>query len=430
MPSPFASRRTQLAVGLVAGLVLIAVVVVVAGGDDEDLETMRSDDATTTSAQADPSTSAAPTTSSEAPSSSTTAAPTAPTAAPAPTTRPTGTDPAIRLSRVAEVNSPSAVVDLTGDGTVLVATLSGRVLRTDLGSGQSEVVLDLSGVVSTGGERGLLGMAADPAGERLYVDYTNVDGDTEIRSWPLSDGVPAGGPEAGVEHLRIDQPYRNHNGGHLLFGPDGALWVGTGDGGSSGDPDEVAQDPGSLLGKMLRVVPEPTGGVRPAQGNPSWGGRPEVWAIGLRNPWRYSFDRQDGRLWVADVGQNTTEEVSVVSPGAERPNFGWDDMEGDRPFEGRPEPRFISPVLTYGHDDGCSITGGYVYRGEAVASLHGWYLFGDFCGGWIRAVPADDPGRAPLELVPDAGSVLSFAELRDGELLVLTRGGLHRVVAR
>jgi hypothetical protein len=179
---------------------------------------------------------------------------------------------------------------------------------------------------------------------------------------------------------------------------------------------------------MLRVAPDPAGGVTAPSSNPDWNGRPEVWAIGLRNPWRYSFDRATNRLWIADVGQNKREEVSVVALDHERPNFGWDDVEGDQPFEGQPDPAFIPPVVTYGHDAGCSITGGYVYRGTDIESLHGWYLFGDYCGGFVRAVPADAPEQDPVELVADAGPVLSFGELEDGELLALTAAGVQRIV--
>jgi glucose/arabinose dehydrogenase len=232
-----------------------------------------------------------------------------------------------------------------------------------------------------------------------------------------------------VLHLRIGQPFENHNGGHLAFGPDGALWVGTGDGGGAGDRGEVAQDPDSLLGKMLRIVPDPEGGVTAPATNPAWEGRAEVWGIGLRNPWRYAFDRVTNRLWIADVGQNTVEEVSVADPGEARPNFGWDDVEGANDYEGTPSPAFVAPVVTYTHDDGCSITGGAVYRGEQVAGLYGWYLFADYCGGWIRAVPTDDPTVEPRELAAELGPVIAFGELDDGELVVLTAAGIATLVA-
>ena len=340
-----------------------------------------------------------------------------------------GGSPSIALERIVDIERPSAVADPPGPGPVLVSTLAGEVHAVDLDAGTSDLVLDLTDLVSTGFEQGLLGIAVDPAGERLYVDYTDTAGDTDIRSWPLVDGAPEGGPNDGVLHLELGQPFPNHNGGNLVFGPDGLLWIGTGDGGSAGDPEENAQDPSTLLGKMLRVAPDPEGGVSAPASNPDFGGRPEIWAIGLRNPWRYSFDRETGDLWVADVGQNAVEEVSTVAVDADLPNFGWDDVEGDQDFEGTSQPGFIDPVVTYANpDDGCSITGGYVYRGTAVEALRGWYVFGDFCGGWIRAVPAGDPTSDPVELLGDAGGALSFAELEDGELLFLTLDGIDRIV--
>ena len=366
----------------------------------------------------------APTTPDE-PSTSTSAPPSTTT-----TVRPeTGRDPAVALEPIVDLPGPSAAVDPAGPGPILVSTLDGRVHAVDLDAGTSEVVLDLSDRVSTGGERGLLGLALDPAGDRLYLNYTNTAGDTEVRSVAMDGALPAASPDSSVLHLEIGQPYRNHNGGNLVFGPDGALWIGVGDGGSANDPAGVAQDPDVLLGKMLRVLPDPSGGVAAPASNPDWGERPEIWAIGLRNPWRYSFDRATGQLWIADVGQNAREEVTVVDPTADRVNLGWNRLEGTRPLAGEPGPDLTDPQLEYTHDEGCSITGGHVYRGDDNPSLQGWYLFGDFCGGWIRAVPAEDPGSPPVELVSGFGPVLSFAELEDGELLVLGQAGVHAVGA-
>lgn len=341
---------------------------------------------------------------------------------------PTGNDPALTLGSVVELEAPSAVADPPGPGPILVTTLDGLVHAVDLDAGTAVVVLDVSTMVSTGGERGLLGAAVDPAGERLYLDYTDRGGDTDIRSWPLVDGLPEGTPDDGVLHLEIGQPFENHNGGNLVFGPDGALWIATGDGGGAGDRGEVAQDDSFVLGKMLRVVPDPNGGVAAPTSNPEWD-RPEIWAIGLRNPWRWSFDRGTDRLWIADVGQNTIEEVSVADGDAAAPNFGWDVLEGDNRYEGDPSDEFVDPVITYGRDDGCSVTGGYVYRGTVNPGLHGWYLFSDYCLGWIRAVAADDPTAAPVELAADVGQVISYGELEDGELVILTTDGVRRIVA-
>ena len=337
----------------------------------------------------------------------------------------TGADPTFALGPLVDLPGASALADAPGPGPVLVSSLDGRVHAVDLAAGTGEVVLDISDRVSTGGERGLLGLAIPSDGARLFVNYTGPDGDTQIRSWGLD---AAGHPEAGdgVLHLEIGQPFENHNGGNLVFGPDGALWIGTGDGGGGGDAGEVAQDDGSLLGKMLRVIPDPDGGVLAPASNPGWS-RPEIWGIGLRNPWRYSFDRTTGRLWIADVGQDTTEEVTVVDGDAERPNFGWDTVEGDRAFEGEPEPGFTMPVVTYGRDQGCSITGGYVYRGAAIPGLFGWYLYGDYCTGFVAGVPADDPTSPPVTLAEGVGNLVSFGELDDGELVLLTSEGLQRI---
>lgn len=347
--------------------------------------------------------------------SSTSTAPT--TSARVPTPLPT---PSVRTERVLEIDEPVALVDHGEPGAeVLVATQDGRVHLVDLDGGDRVAVMDLSDRVSDGREQGLLGMALSPDRGRLYVNYTNRDGDTEVRSFPMS--ALRG---EGRLHLEFDQPFSNHNGGHLAFDGSGDLWIGTGDGGSGGDPDDNAQDPDSLLGKMLRVVPLADGGVRPSDANDAPGDRPEVWGVGLRNPWRYSFDRLTGDLWVADVGQGDVEEVTVVDPGATDVNFGWDDLEGDAPFEGSDDPGFVAPVITYTHEEGCSVTGGYVYRGVDVAALYGWYVFADYCGGWIRAVVADDPSSGMVELLEDVGPVRSFAELGDGELLVLVDDGI------
>ncbi len=339
---------------------------------------------------------------------------------------PAGDDPTLELGSHLALPGASALADAPGPGPVLVTTLDGRVHALDIDAGTTEVVLDISDRVSTGGERGLLGIAVDAEAERMYLDYTDDAGDTDIRSWRLGeDGLPQDEGD-GVLHLEIGQPFENHNGGNLVFGPDGALWIGTGDGGGAGDRGDVAQDDTYLLGKMLRVVPDPDGGMLAPTTNPDWE-RAEIWGIGLRNPWRYSFDRATDRLWIADVGQNAIEEASVVDGDAERPDFGWNTVEGANDYDGQPQPRFTMPVVTYGRDDGCSITGGYVYRGEAKPGLYGWYLFGDYCDGYIRAVPADEPTVAPVELAADVGRVVSFGELDDGELVLLTQAGIRRL---
>jgi glucose/arabinose dehydrogenase len=365
-------------------------------------------------------------TSTEAPESAGAALP---STMPAP--RPPGRSPRIDLELIREVASPSALFDPRGAGPVLVAAQVGVLHALDVESGDLTTVLDLTDRVRSGGEQGLLGVAVDPATDRLHLAFTNERGDVEIRSWPFESARAdrALEPDDGVLHLTIGKPYANHNGGNLVFGPDGTLWIGTGDGGSHSDPERTAQRPDRILGKMLRVVPNPDGGVTAPSTNPDWGGRREIWGIGFRNPWRYSFDRATNRLWIADVGESEIEEVSVVDPDIELANFGWSHVEGSREFNGESDPDFIAPVVEYTHADGCSITGGYVYRGDLIPSLYGWYLFADFCGGWVRAVPSDDPTREPVELVTDAGNIVSFGELEDGELMVLTSAGVYSVVA-
>lgn len=417
---------------------LVAAGVGVVINQPDDVATAAADRSSPAAPVADVTATLLPSTTDTSPSA-TTALGTSPASTPStfsPTTSdsappPAGSNPSLALRPVADLDSPSGLIDLPGAGPVLVSSLDGRIRSVDLVTGASTVVLDLSGIISSGGERGLLNIVASPDGSRLYANFTDRGGDTEIRSWPIAGGRPQGGPNDGVLHLEIGQPYANHNGGNLEFGPDGLLWIGTGDGGSAGDPGDEAQDVNSLLGKMLRVQPNPAGGVIAPSDNPRWGGRPEIWGIGLRNPWRYSFDSATGKLWIGDVGQRAREEVSVIDPGADRPNFGWDDVEGDRPFEGSVQSSFTAPVVTYGHDDdgGCSITGGRVYRGTAVPSLAGWYLFGDYCGGWIRAVPADDPTRTPVELNGDVGPIISFEVLDTGELVILTPSGIQAIVA-
>lgn len=352
-----------------------------------------------------------------------------PLPAPRAAAAPVGQRPSLALGPLIETAPPSALADPPGPGPVLVATVEGQVLAVDLPSGPLEVAMDLRDRVQVGGEQGLIGMAVDPDGERIYVNYTDDRDDTVVRSWALdADGMPVDADGDGILHLVIGQPFDTHNGGNLVFGPDGVLWIGTGDGGGSGDPGGVAQDDRSLLGKILRVLPDPDGGVRTVSSNPDWD-RPEIWAIGLRNPWRWSFDRETHRLWVADVGESDLEEVSVVPADDPRTNFGWDHVEGTRPFDGEPSDDFVEPSITYGRDDGCAVTGGYVYRGTANPGLYGWYVFSDFCGRWVRAVPADDPGADPMELISPVSSVVSFGELENGELVVLTAAGIQPLVA-
>ncbi len=355
-----------------------------------------------------------------------------PTAAPdgSPTPTPTREPLRLRLVRVATLDQPLALSVRSGDPATYVAQKTGQLVA--LRAGRSEVVLDLSAEVSQGGEQGLLGLAFSPDGRFLYVNYTDRGGDTHVLEFEMrGEGVATGTRR---EVLSVGQPYGNHNGGHLAFGPDGYLYVGLGDGGSAGDPQGNAQDPGTLLGKMLRIDPRPRGGqpyTVPAD-NPFTGrrgARPEIWALGLRNPWRYSFDRKTGDLWIADVGQSAREEVNrqpADSTGGE--NYGWDRLEGTRPFEGEAPSDAVAPVFDYGRDVGGTVIGGFVYRGSAIPALRGGYVFGDFFSDRLMVLRVRDGDVRFRRLRVGVPNLSSFGEDEDGELYVFSlSGGVFRL---
>ncbi len=352
---------------------------------------------------------------------------------PSPPTGPHLAEVRIRLERVAVLDQPLAMAARPGDDALYVAEKSGRVIAL-LEGRRPRVVLDLSGRVSTGSEQGLLGLAFSPDGRFLYVDLTDPAGDTRVLEYRVGpEGID---PATEREVLRVDQPYANHNGGQLAFGPDGYLYVGLGDGGSAGDPEGRAQSLGTLLGKILRISPRPQGG-RPygiPPDNPfveRAGARPEIWAYGLRNPWRFSFDRETGELWIGDVGQGAWEEIDVLPPGPGGANLGWDLLEGSHPFEGEVgDLRSVLPVYEYPHDGAvCAVTGGYVYRGRAIPELRGAYVFGDFCDGALQALVLRDGRAVHRELGPVVPALASFGEDADGELYALSlEGPVYRLI--
>jgi glucose/arabinose dehydrogenase len=355
---------------------------------------------------------------------------TAPDGSPAPT--PTQERLRLRLAKVAGLQQPLALAVRSGDPAVYVAQKTGQLVA--LRDGRTEVVLDLSTEVSVGGEQGLLGLAFSPDGAFLYVNYTDRAGDTHVVEYEMGgDGVAEGSRR---EVLAVDQPFGNHNGGHLAFGPDGYLYVGLGDGGSGGDPLGNGQDLGTLLGTMLRIDPRPAGG-RPYTVPPDnpfagrEGARPEIWAFGLRNPWRYSFDRATGDLWIADVGQLAREEVNrqpAGSTGGE--NYGWNRLEGTLPFEGDPPPDAVAPVFDYGRDTGGTVIGGFVYRGTAIPALRGAYVFGDFFSDRLMVLRPRDGDVRFRRLPVGVPNLSSFGEDLDGELYVLSLSeGLFRLEA-
>jgi glucose/arabinose dehydrogenase len=316
-----------------------------------------------------------------------------------------------------------------GDDALYVAEKTGRVIAVRGGAVDPDPVLDIHGGISLGGEQGLLGLAFSPDGRFLYVNYTDPNGDTNVDEYEFRDGRAVTGSRRRV--LFVDQPFPNHNGGNLAFGPDGYLYIGLGDGGSGGDPYGNGQNLGTLLGKMLRIDP------RPAAGKPYGippdnpfvhrsGARPEIWAYGLRNPWRYSFDRDTGDLWMGDVGQDSVEEIDVQPGGsAGGQNYGWNRLEGTHGYSGSAPANAVPPVYEFLHEDGvCAVTGGFAYRGRAIPALRGGYLFADSCAGWVHAFRlVNGKARDVTDLGLSMSSPVSFGEGPDGELYVLTLSG-------
>lgn len=301
--------------------------------------------------------------------------------------------------------------------------------------------LDMTGRLSEGAERGILSMALHPdfaENGTVFVNFTDVDGHTNVARFTVDAANPDRlDPASEVTILKIEQPYSNHNGGLLLFGPDGFLYIGMGDGGSTGDPENRAQDLTDLLGKILRIDVNATDGSlyavpsdNPYVGKPD--ARPEIYVVGVRNPWRFSFDRETGDLVIGDVGQDSDEEVNFLPAGEiAGANLGWSEMEGYTCFGGGDceMDRFTMPVATYTHEFGCSITGGYVYRGRAIPGLVGKYLFADYCRGflWI-AEPSGQESWEVSDPIETGLLVTSFAEGPDGELYIVGQeGGIYRI---
>jgi len=315
-----------------------------------------------------------------------------------------------------------------------------RIFNVTTSSLLATPFLDISGLISAGGEEGLLGMAFDPeyaVNHQFYVYYTNTAGNIVIaRYLRAATSANLADSSSATMLLTVAHPtFSNHNGGMLAFGPDGCLYAGIGDGGSEGDPNNNGQNLSSLLGKLLRLDPSTGGACSNGIINPFVlvGGAQQVWSLGLRNPWRFSFDSITGDLYIGDVGQDAREEIDVaVAPNAGRQaNYGWRFMEGllcFNPSSSCNSGGLTLPVLDYSHASGaCSVTGGYVYRGDAIPSLRGTYFYGDFCAGFVRSFRYQN--GQPIEqtewplLSPPGSFVTSFGEDDAGELYVMTRGG-------
>ena len=361
-----------------------------------------------------------------------------------PTTPPTQSTDSVTLRPVASgLDFPVYLTAPAGDPRLFIVEKTGRIRIVKNGALTGTPFLDLSASVSGGSEQGLLGLAFDPqyaTSGRFYVDYTDANGDTRIARFHVSADADVAETSSQEILLTIDQPYSNHNGGQLAFGPDGFLYVGMGDGGSGGDPQGHGQNPNDLLGSLLRLDVSGATGYTVPPGNPyaGGGGRGEVFSIGLRNPWRFSFDRQGGDLYIADVGQNEREEVDVstaASGGGRGLNYGWNRMEGTACYNGGCDRSGLTlPVIDYTHADGCSVTGGYVYRGQAVPAIAGTYFYADFCNGWVRSFRYQNgQGGSPREwpMLKPGGQVTSFGEDAAGELYILEAGGkVFQIVAR
>ncbi|HEY6531018.1 MAG TPA: PQQ-dependent sugar dehydrogenase [Acidimicrobiales bacterium] len=418
------------------------------------------------------------------------AAPTT-TTSPPPTTAPTTTtidaagqaliaafqDTSIRLDPVIPngLDYPTAMVQRPGRNQWWIAERPGRIRVATVNSSRNRAtgeikqegitllpgaVLDISSTTSTDGERGLLGIAFSTDGRTLYVDHTSQEGDVVVAAYAVEDlrafagpGTPPPvatvvkiDPASRVELLDIEHKENtNHNGGQLVLGPDGYLYIGVGDGGGTGDPENRAQDKDSLLGKILRI--DPAGGnlgqryaVPPDNPFVAGGGRPEIHLYGVRNPWRFSFDRETGALWVADVGQGAIEEINRLpadTAAGRGANLGWSWFEGDQRFrpEGTPPRGLVKPLHTYDHSEGrCSITGGFVYRGvDLEDELGAVYVYGDYCTGEIRGLLSrQGVVLADRGLGAGAGQngLVSFAQDEQGELYVLAANGSISKIVR
>ena len=335
----------------------------------------------------------------------------------------------IRLVAVARgLESPVHVAAAPGEPDRLyVVEQAGRIRIVEGGRVEATPFLDVTSEVVSGGEQGLLSVAFHPDYREnglLYVDYTDLSGDTRVVEYRALGDRTAVDPSSRRVVLAIDQPYSNHNGGQLAFGPDGRLWVGMGDGGSGGDPENRAQNLSSLLGKLLTLDVSETHPV------------PEIAAYGLRNPWRFSFDRDNGDLWIGDVGQGDFEEVDHL-PRAEvgnLVNFGWDVFEGDAAYEEKepnPEGSLVGPVAVYDHGEGCSVTGGFVYRGDEVPALEGRYIYGDYCSGTIWTIAADGAQGSVRREPVEVDGLTSFGEDGRGEFYAASSSGtIFRIAAQ
>ncbi len=345
----------------------------------------------------------------------------------------------LKLTRIGGgFNFPVYVDDAPGSSKLLfVVEQPGRIRVLRNGKTVKGNFLDIRNRVLYGGEQGLLSIAFDPGyarNRRFYVYYVNRAGNIEVDGFRRSGGNPTKAKERSREKvIVISHPINtNHNGGQLQFGPGGHLYLGTGDGGSGGDPEGNAQNRNSLLGKLLRIDPRKNGGYSTPKSNPfrSGGGKDEVYALGLRNPFRFSFDSQTDDIYIGDVGQENWEEIDRASKqGLRGANFGWDIFEGNHPYEGGgAPPNYHPPIFEVSSANGtgnCSLIGGYVVRDPSLPALEGRYLYSDYCNSVIRSFDPDNPGPSDSStgLIPSPGATSSFGEGKGGQIYVVSHSG-------
>ena len=420
MPPTSRARAASARSSRAAGAVLVLLLVAAGCGDDGDGTSSTTTEPVSTTVD-DTTTTAGDTATTQSPDGDVVAAP-----APLP-----AQDITVGFVEVARANSATAMATRANSTTLYIAERAGGVRPFDPASGSlGDPIIDISSDVSTDGERGLLGLTFSPDGNLLYLSYTNKGGDSRLDEYTMNGDEPDLASKRTV--LGVDQPASNHNGGEVRFGPDGMLWWGLGDGGGSNDEFGNAQNLDTLLGNILRIDPSgrDAGEYSIPPDNPfaSGGGRPEIWLYGMRNPWRFSFDRANGDLWIADVGQGEREEIDVLraperGAGA---NLQWPLSEGSQGYLGEAPADSVGPIYDYERSgDYCSITGGYVYRGEAIPELQGAYLFGDYCEGTVRALFTGANGPEERALADSIGEyvLVSFGEGNDGELYVLGLDG-------
>lgn len=365
-----------------------------------------------------------------------------PPQAPAPTSAAAGW-PSLKLTEVMTSLDRPLLVTHANDssGRLFIVEQGGLVLIMKDGALLDHPFLDITSATAAEGERGLLGFAFSPhfaTDGRVYASYTDLNGDSTLVRYHVAAAAPDRvDPSSAETLLHVAQPYPNHNGGHIVFGPDGDLYFGLGDGGSAGDPQGNGQNKDVLIGSLLRIDVSGPGGYQIPLENPyaHGGGKAEVWAKGLRNPWRFSFDRATGDLYIGDVGQDAWEEIDYqprASHGGE--NYGWNAFEGKHVYEAitRPFSSVTAPVAEYSHaEGGCSVTGGYVYRGAAVPELNGTYVFADYCSGKMWGLRNEAKGWNMTRLLDTGLSVSSFGEDQAGEVYVVDHNGaVYRIDAR